>query len=69
MPRKRTESKLIEINKPDPTALPLEIGLNLPCMKGEVEDALLPKTSPLSCDTKHPRRQQKTSNKKAPRKS
>ena len=34
MSRKRTEFKLIEINKPDPTALPLEIGLNLPCMKG-----------------------------------
>ena len=34
MPRKRTEFKLIEINKLDPTALPLELRLNLPCMKG-----------------------------------
>ena len=33
MPRKRTEIKLIEMNKPDPTALPVRIGLNLPCMK------------------------------------
>ena len=69
MPRKRTEFKLIEINKPDPTALPLEIGLNLPCMKGEVEDALLLKISSLSRATKHLRQQQKTINKKAPRKS
>ena len=34
MPRKRTEFKLIEINKPDPMSLPLSIGLNLPCIKG-----------------------------------
>ena len=34
MPRKRTEFKLIEINKPDPMSLPLSIGLNLSCIKG-----------------------------------
>ena len=34
MPRKRTEIKLIEMNKPDPMSLPLSIRLNLPCIKG-----------------------------------
>jgi len=34
MPRKRRKFELIERNKPNRTALPLEIGLNLPCMKG-----------------------------------
>lgn len=34
MPRKRTEFRIIKLNKPDPAALPVEIGLNLPCMKG-----------------------------------
>jgi len=50
MPRKRTEIKLIEMNKPDSTALPLEIGLNLPCVKGEMEN-VSPSESPcLSSD-------------------
>ena len=34
MPRKRTEIKLIEMNKPDLMCLPLSLGLNLPCIKG-----------------------------------
>ena len=34
MLRKRKEIRLIEVNSPDPAALPVEMGLNLPCMKG-----------------------------------
>ena len=34
MPRKRRKFKLVETNKPNLMALPLRIGLNLPCMKG-----------------------------------